>query len=127
MLKIFKPNWVVIEVVHERYTFNTYYTYSRHKTLAEIEDMFMLDGNIKEKNRDGSYIYDESGERWEGSYEVYDNYLDRQAIINSYGVNYTIVIPAHKIKTDQYFITAETQNKFGLFDRKFINRDSTNE
>ena len=33
---LFKPNWIVIEVVHERYSFDTYYTYYKHRTLDEI-------------------------------------------------------------------------------------------
>lgn len=127
MLKIFKPSWIVIEVVHERYTFDTYYTYCRHMSLKEIEDMFMLDSNIREKYRDNNYIYDESGERFEGNYIVYDDYLERQFRLKSYGINYTIVIPAKNRKQDMYFICGNTKNKFGLFDREWINREEETE
>ena len=76
MLKIFKPNWLVIEVNHERYTFNTYYTYCRHKTLEEIEDMFMISGHDVEIDRDGNRIYDECYYGGEGTYDICDDYFE---------------------------------------------------
>lgn len=124
MLKFFKPNWLVIEVYHERYTFETHCTYCRHKTLKEIEEDFLLEDY--EKDSFGNYIYDESGDRGEGTYTTYDTYLDRPIKLNSYMVNYTIVMPAKNIKDENWFITAQTHNKFGLFDREFI-KTSTDE
>ena len=59
MLKIFKPNWIVIEVAHERYTFDTYYTYCRHMTLEEVEKMFMLNPNMKHPEHNGAWMYDQ--------------------------------------------------------------------
>jgi len=126
MLRMFKPSWIVIEVVHERYTFDTYYTYCSHKTLKELESMFMLDEDVKEDYKDGSYIYDSCGERWEGDYVAQDE-DSRNIKLHSYGINYTIVIPAKKKKKDQYFIAGHTHNKFGLFDREYISETSTDE
>ena len=87
----------------------------------------MLDSNIREKYRDNNYIYDESGERFEGNYIVYDDYLERQFRLKSYGINYTIVIPTKNRKQDMYFICGNTKNKFGLFDREWINREEETE
>ena len=124
---LFKPSWIVLEVHHERYTFDTYYTYCRHMTLKEVEDMFMLDPDIKQIDRNGAYTYDECGTRWEGEYRTYDAYLEKNVVITSYGISYTIVIPAKKRNIDQYFICGLTKNKFGLFDRQveLYEKDST--
>ena len=126
MLKIFKPNWLVIEVNHERYTFNTYYTYCRHKTLKEIEDMFMISGHDVEIDRDGNRIYDECYYGGEGTYDIFDDYLERHFKLKSYQVSYTIIMPARNIKKDTWFITGQTKNKFGLFDREWIRSEEDN-
>lgn len=117
--KLFKPSWIVIEVHHERYTFDTYYTYCRHMTLKEVEQMFMLDINIREKDKSGVYIYDECGDRWEGTYYSYTE--DSHPVkLQSYGISYTIVIPYKNRKQDNWWICGHTKSKFGLFDREYI-------
>ena len=122
MLKIFKPNWVVIEVVHERYTFDTYYTYCRHQTLEEIENWFMLDKNIRKKEKNGAYIYDECG--LDGINFKAKKYKEEIKFAH-YEINYTIVIPAKNMKKDQYYICGLTKNKFGLFDMKINSETET--
>ena len=123
---LFKPNWIIIEVEHERYSFNTYYTYYKHRTLDEIERIFLLDKTIREELRDGAYVYDQCGREWEPEYETEDPKYGGRARFTSYGIEYTIVIPAKKYKTDFRAITGETKHKFGLFDKKLI-KDSTDE
>jgi hypothetical protein len=123
---LFKPNWIIIEVVHERYSFDTYYTYYKHRTLDEIERVFLLDKTIREELRDGAYVYDQCGREWEPEYETEDPKYGGRARFTSYGIEYTIVIPAKKYKTDFRAITGETKHKFGLFDKKLI-KDSTDE
>lgn len=123
---LFKPNWIVIEVVHERYSFDTYYNYYKHKTLDEIERIFMLDKNIREEWRNGAYVYDQCGKEWEPEYEAEDPKYEGRARFTSYSIEYTIVIPAKTYKIDRRFITGETKNKFGLFDKKTI-KGSTEE
>lgn len=123
---LFKPNWIVIEVVHERYSFDTYYTYYKHRTLDEIERVFLLDKTIREELRNGAYVYDQCGKEWEPEYEVEDPTYGGRARFTSYSIEYTIVIPAKTYKIDRRFITGETKNKFGLFDKKTI-KGSTEE
>lgn len=123
---LFKPNWVIIEVEHERYSFNTYYTYYKHRTLDEIERIFLLDKTIREELRDGAYVYDQCGREWEPEYETEDPKYGGRARFTSYGIEYTIVIPAKKYKIDFRAITGETKHKFGLFDKKLI-KDSIDE
>lgn len=133
MLKIFKPNWIVIEVHHERHTFDTYYTYCRHMTLKEIEDLFMLKPDTKKEDRLGALIYDECGEYGDVHSALCETNETYYLEFPQYHINYTIVIPEKMAKRDQYFICGHTENKFGLFDRKWIecvekdNKESTNE
>jgi len=120
MLKMFKPSWIVIEVVHERYTIDTNYTYCHHRTLDEVERMFLLDKNIRQENREGSYTYDQCGREWEPEYETDDPKYGGRTRFTSYSIEYTIIIPAKKYKIEQYFVCGYTKNKFGLFDKKMI-------
>lgn len=118
MLKIFKPNYLVIEIVHERYTFDTYYTYCRHMTLKEIEEQFILDEKIRKVNRNGIYIYDDCGE-----YEnEFPTLADDEYEFNRYNIEYTIVIPKKKMKSMDYFICGNTNCKFGLYDKKWVGK-----
>lgn len=118
MFKIFKPNWIVLEVHHERYTFDTYYTYCRHMTLEEIEKMFILDKNLKEKDKEGNYLYNECCD-YGDTYTTKDK--DNETIeFRQYHINYTIVIPYKNKKQDNWWICGKTCNKFGLFDREYI-------
>lgn len=112
---LFKPSWIVIEVCHERHTFDTYYTYCRHMVLEEVEDMLNLDRHHRKIDKNGAYTYDDETGCCGQTY-TYDDYIFTQ-----YHINYTIIIPAHNIKKDQYFVIGNTINKFGLFDKIDIN------
>lgn len=119
----FKPSWVVIEVYHERYTFDTYYTYCRHMTFKEVLQMFRLSEENMEKDRDGNFIFDECYYGDEGEYLADDTFLEKRFKLKSYQINYTIVIPARNMKKDDWFITGKTCNKFGLFDREWLKNE----
>ena len=113
----FKPSWVVIEVAHERYSFDTYITHCKHMTLAEVEEMFGLDHMQLVVDRRGNCIYDNCG---------IDEYTDtyrgetdgEQVEFRRYRIDYTIVLSKRKAKRDGYFCCGATSNKFGLYDKK---------
>lgn len=121
MLKIFKPSWIVIEFIHERGTFDSYYSYCRHMTLKEVEEMFMLNEIRRDIDRNGCYKYDNS--------EHYNRHFiidkDEKTVMRftQYFPEFTIVMPVKNRNKDQYFILGETKNKHGLFDMENIEHE----
>lgn len=116
-----KRNWIVINIGHERYSFDTDIKIYNDMSLQELgQEEWNINlekiEKVREDSNDYSYILDYCNHSEIDTKYTYPDFNDKQ--VNHFHIDVTFIFDLETFLAEQYnsFVWGITNNKFGLLD-----------